>query len=170
MGTVFPTFVFDKLDVLLLEFEEHDKLISAGVATVGEAAAYAEVWEWGNVRQTQPGPKTTLGTNPDGEQVWLSIQAPFGYIKIHESRYWEFLKEELEKVEFKSTTAQGITDELEKAAIKAMKRVADLIGESAPVDKGTLSDSFRVVLPGDILLDDDDTDDERTLLLEGGHE
>lgn len=170
MIPVFPELVFDKLDELFLEFEEHDKLIAAGVAAIGEAAAYAEVWEWGNVRQTKQGPKTVLGTNPDGEEVWLSVQAPFGYIAIHESQYWDIMKEELGKVEFKSSTAQGITKELETAAVKAMKRVKDLIEESAPVDKGILSKSFRVVLPDDILLDEDDNEDERTLVLERGEE
>src|SRR3954471_15404856 len=105
MKTVSSSFMFDKLDELLLELEEHDKEISAGVATVGEPAAYAEVWEWGNVRQTKKGPKTVLGINPDGEKVWLTIQAPFGYIRINENEFWQAVKDELAKVKFKSTTA-----------------------------------------------------------------
>lgn len=163
--TVYPTALFDKLDTFMLEFMEHDKEITAGVASYGEAAAYADVWEWGNVRQTKPGPKTVLGTNPDGEEVWLSIQAPFGYIKIHENDYWEILKIQLGKVKFKGTTAKEITEELEDASLKAMKLIAQVVGDNAPIDKGDLSKSFKAVKPGDILLDDDY--DERTLYVGG---
>src|SRR5476649_808458 len=141
--TIYSTAMFDKLDELLLEFAEHDQEVNAGVASTGPAAAYAEVWEWGNVRQSKPGPRTVLGTNPDGKSVWLSIQAPFGYIQIHENDYWEALKEELGKVKFSSTTAKGITEELQAAAKKAMKKCAQLISESAPVDTGQLADSFK---------------------------
>ena len=160
--TVYATGMFDKLDEFLLEFAEHDKLITAGVASTGPAAAYAEVWEWGNVRQTKPGPKTVKGTNPDGESVWLSIQAPFGYIKIHEADYLEALKIELSKVKFKGTNAKEITEELEAAAEKAMKICAQLIGDNAPVDSGQLSKSFKVVRSNDPLLDDTD---DRTLVV-----
>jgi hypothetical protein len=38
--TIYATALIDKLDELLLEFAEHDKEISAGVASFGEAAAY----------------------------------------------------------------------------------------------------------------------------------
>ena len=161
--TVYPTIMFDKLDEFLLELEEHDKEISAGVMSVGPAAAYSEVWEWGNVRQTKPGPKTVLGTNPDGSSVYLSIQAPFGYIKINENQYWEIVKEELNKVEFKGTTAREITKELEAAGFKAMRRIAKVIAEHAPVDHGDLSKSFEAVPPGDTMLDDQD--DSRLLTI-----
>ena len=161
--TIYPTMMFDKLDEFMLEFEEHDQMITAGVASVGPAAAYAMVWVWGNVRQTKPGPKTVLGTNPDGDEVWLSIQAPFGYIKIHENDYWEILKMELKKVKFKGTNAKEITEELEEAAFRAMKLIAKVIGDNAPVDKGDLSKSFIAVRSGDASLDD--SDDERTLVI-----
>ena len=140
--TIYATAMFDHLDEFLLEMVEHDQEISAGVASMGDAAAYAEVWEWGNVRQSKPGPKTVLGTNPNGEQVWLSIQAPFGYVRINENQYWEVLKQELAKVQFKSTNARGITEELEAAAEEAMKIIAQIIGDHAPVDTGDLSKSF----------------------------
>ena len=57
MPELAPEFLFDKLDEFLLEFEQHDQEIKAGVAVVGDAAAYALVWEWGNTRQSKPGPK-----------------------------------------------------------------------------------------------------------------
>jgi hypothetical protein len=44
----FPMLDFgDQLDFLFLELAEQDKLVEAGVASVGDAAAYALVWEWG---------------------------------------------------------------------------------------------------------------------------
>lgn len=140
----------------MLEFAEHDKEISVGVASVGPASAYALVWEWGNVRQTKKGPKTILGENPDGESVWLSIQAPHGYIKIRENLYWEIIKQELAKVEFRGTTPKEITAEMEAAGVKAMKRIVKVIADNAPVDSGQLSKSFVVVQPGDTSLDDQD--------------
>lgn len=166
--TIYATSMFDKIDEFLLEMAEHDKEIKCGVASVGPASAYAETWEWGNVRQSKPGPKTVLGQNPDGEQVWLSIQAPFGYIKINENAYWDALKQELAKVSFKGPGAKQITEELQAAGKRAMRLCAQLIGDSAPVDKGDLSHSFKVVEDGDPILDN--SDDTRTLILEHGEE
>lgn len=163
--SIYPEFVFE-LDKLLLEFEQHDKMISAGVQSVGPASAYAEVWEWGNVRQTKPGPKTTLGTNPDGEQVWLTIQAPYGYIHINENQYMEVIQKSLAKVRFKGNTAREITEELEAAATSAMERIAKIIHDNAPVDSGTLADSFEVVKPGSAILDNSDS--KRILILDSG--
>lgn len=164
--TVYATGMFDKIDEFLLELAEHDKEIKCGVAAVGPAAAYSEVWEWGNTRQSKPGPKTVLGTNPDGSTVWLSSQAPFGYIKINENAYWDALRQELGKVQFKSTNAKEMTEELQAAGKRAMKLCAQLIGDSAPVDSGQLSKSFRVVEDGDPMLED--SDDSRTLVLDKG--
>lgn len=167
--TVYTTAMFDRLDEFLLELAQHDREITAGVASVGEAAAYAEVWEWGNARQTKQGPKTTLGVNPDGDKVWLTLQRPFGYIKVNANQYWDVLRTELARVKFKGTTAREITEELEQAAKRAMRKIAEIIGEAAPIDKGKLSKSFKVVNPGDPMLDDaDDSGDmNRTLILGG---
>lgn len=164
--TIYATGMFDKIDEFLLEMAEHDKEIKCGVMAVGPAAEYAEVWEWGNARQSEPGPKTVLGMNPDGEQVWLSIQAPFGYIKINENAYWDALKQELGKVKFKGNTPKEITEELQAAGKRAMKLCAQLIGDAAPVDSGQLSKSFRVVEDGDAMLDN--SDDSRALVLDKG--
>src|SRR5580704_18942643 len=110
--TVYSTALFDKLDEFLLEFQEHDQEVNVGIVSVGDAAAYSEVWEWGNVRQTKQGPRTVLGTNPDGKQVWLSIQAPTGYIKINENNFWEAIKDEMSKATFERTTPREINEEL----------------------------------------------------------
>jgi hypothetical protein len=148
-----PTVLFE-LDKFLLELEQHNKEVQAGVASVGEAAAYALTWEFGNAHQTKKGPKTTKGHNPvTGEVVWLTIQRPHGYIRLNENRYWEILKDEMGKVTFRGNTASEINSELEACATSTMKRIAKLISETAPVASGALSDSFEVVKPGDSLLD-----------------
>lgn len=140
----------------MLELEEHDKEIKSGVASVGEAAAYSLVWEFGNARQSKPGPKTTQGYNPaTGEIVWLTIQRPYGYIRINENLYWEVVRDEMAKVKFKGTTAHEITVELETAAKRIAKRIAKMIADTAPVDKGDLSDSIVPVDPNDVLLEEE---------------
>lgn len=149
----FPTVQFE-LDKFLLELEQHNKEVQAGIASVGEAAAYSLVWELGNARQSKEGKKTTRGYNVEtGETVWLTIQRPYGYIRINENLYWEILRDEMGKVTFKGNTASEINQELEACAVRVVKRIAKLLEDTAPVDKGTLSDSFEVVKPGDSLLD-----------------
>jgi hypothetical protein len=150
-----PTVEFE-LDKFLLELMQHDKEVQAGVASEGEAAAYALTWELGNVRQVKKGPKTTRAHNPiTGKTVWLSIQAPKGYIRVNEGLYHQILQDEMGKVTFKGNTASEINQELEACAVRVMKRIAKLLEDTAPVDKGKLSDSFVVVKPGDSLLDED---------------
>jgi len=151
-----PTLLFDKLDEFLLEFEQHDKEIQSGVMVVGEAASYAEVWEWGNLRQTKPGPRTVMGTNPKGEMVWLSSQAPFGWIRVNEDEIWAAIRNELEKANFDQPDAQAMTKELEKRAFNAAKVAAQILAEHAPKDSGELSDSLIPVNPNDSILDSDD--------------
>jgi len=148
----------DQLDFLRLELGQQNKLIEAGVKVEGEAAAYALVWEWGNARQTQPGPKTTLGVNPDGERVYLSIQAPTGYIRVLTPQFLAALQEEMGRVRFTSASTGAVTDALEKAAIRTARRIAELIREHAPVDSGELHDDIKVVMPGDSLLDQAEAD------------
>lgn len=165
--TLFATALIDKLDDFLLEFAEHDREIKAGVASVGDAAAYSLVWEFGNIRQVQQGPNTVKGINPDGKEVWLSIQAPYGYISVHENDYIEILKDELSKVEYKSKTKEGIEREIKVAAFNAAKRCAQLIKDTAPYREGNLSDSIKPVRPDDSILDEEDS--TRTLVI-GGEE
>lgn len=150
-----PQIMFDKLDFFLLEFAEHDREIKVGVAVVGDPAAYALVWEWGNTRQTQPGPRTVLGTNPNGEMVWMSSQAPFGYIRRNEEHFWDALENSLGKVRFDQPDAHSMTLELERAAVRAAKMVVEILHENAPRDSGDLADAFVVVDPTDPILDRD---------------
>jgi hypothetical protein len=130
-----------QLDTLKLP----EKEIAGGVVSEGGAAAYALVWEHGNVRQTKPGPKTVLGTNPDGRMVWLSIQAPFGYIRIHEADYWDAAERVLSEVNWNQSSVSAMTRELQKAMRKFGKLCAPLIEEAAPEDSGDLKDSIKAV-------------------------
>lgn len=152
-SSIFPTGLFDELDFFLLELEQHDKLVEAGVAVQGPGAAYALVWEWGNIRQTKPGPKTVLGTNPDGTMIWLSAQAPFGYIRVNEDQYWEVVKEELGKMKFKSSNPAAMTKELEKTAWDISKKMAEIVKMSVPVDSGDLQSGIYPVKPNDVILE-----------------
>lgn len=123
--------------------------IRGGVASEGDAAAYALVWEWGNARQTKKGPKTTLGMNPDGSQVWLSLQAPFGYIRINEDKYIEILQKELAEMKFGKLQGKEILDALRQASINASEKIAELIRETVPVDSGNLKESIVAMEPDD---------------------
>jgi hypothetical protein len=160
----YPSVMFDKLDEFLLELEEHDQEVSAGVASIGPAAAYALVWEWGNARQTKLGPKTTVGTNPDGRKVYLSLQAPHGWIRVNTPAYWQAFNEELNEIKFLGIKTGQVTDALEKVAMKTAKRIMAIMKETVPVDSGDLMDSLQVIGRQDPLLDDD----TRALQLIGG--
>jgi hypothetical protein len=155
LTSAYPLLQFE-LDKFLLEFEQQHGEVSSGVSVEGPAAAYALVWEWGNARQVRVGPKTTVGTNPDGKKVFLSIQAPRGYIRVNSPLYWAALEQEMQKVKFAGTSTGAIHDELEAAAERIATRVRDIIREHAPVDTGQLHDEIQVVSVGDILLDESD--------------
>lgn len=150
----YPTFKFGEDDFLGALFGK-DEVVEVGVSVDGPAAAYAEVWEWGNARQTKQGPRTVLGTNPDGEQVWLSSQAPYGYIRINTEKYLEAARKALGKLPFHATNPKQLTEELQKAGVESMKECVQILHDAAPVDTGQLQSSFHVVEDGDELLDSD---------------
>lgn len=158
----FPDITFENIDAFLLEMEQHDKMIKAGVMVIGDASDYALVWEWGNTRQKKPGPKTVIGTNPNGEMVWLSSQAPFGYIRINEPFFHRIIEDELAKLEFNQPSAVAITREIEKGAKRISKGIADVIREAAPIDSGLLRRSIVPIDPNDPILDRE-TDEFQTL-------
>jgi len=166
MPDLTPVALIDKLDEFMLEFEEHHQEIKSGVMVVGDAAGYAEVWEWGNLRQTKPGPRTVIGTNPKGDMVWLSSQSPFGWIRVNEDEIWMAVRKELEKANFDQPDARAMTVELEKRAFNAAKVTAKILEEHAPKDKGVLADSLFAVNPNDSILDTGD-DDYGALALTG---
>lgn len=137
-----------QIQVFLDAFSEaaEKKNILSGVASEGEAAAYALVWEWGNARQTKQGPKTTLGVNPDGESVWLTIQAPTGYIGLGTVEYMRFVEVALSEMDFsRIDSGEDIIAALKTAALRAAAMSAELIRQNAPVDSGQLRDSIRAV-------------------------
>lgn len=165
-----PAFLFDKLDEFGLELAEQDKLVEAGVASVGKPAAYAPVWEWGNARQQKKGPRTTRGINPDGTVVWLTIQRPHGYIAIYQSVFQMAFDDELDKVEFEGASTGQVSDALRRAANNTAKRIAQIMEATAPVGlgpgAGALARSFEVVEAGDYATLDSGGD--RVLNLIGG--
>jgi hypothetical protein len=134
-------------------------LVRGGVVSEGEAASYALVWEWGSARQTKEGPKTVKGINPDGEEVWLSIQAPFGYIRIHEAEFVRIIEEKLANTDFSNTeTGKQVRDEMKKASLQAAEAIAEILREGAPRDRGDLQESIQAADPDDpdLAVEDED--------------
>jgi hypothetical protein len=159
----FDSATVKELTKLLAGYEEAAKEgpVRGGVVSEGGAAAYALVWEWGNARQTKQGPKTVKGVNPDGEEVWLSIQAPSGYISIHESEYVQIIQYQLGATDFsEATTGKEIRAEMKRASTAAARMIAELIRDFAPVDKGALRDSIEAADPDDPDLKVEDEDIE----------
>jgi bacteriophage HK97-gp10 putative tail-component len=132
--------------------------VRGGILSEGDAAAYALVWEFGNARQTQSGPKTVLGTGPDGEEAWLSIQAPMGYIRVNEDEYIRIIEDQLANVDMAIETGQEILKAMKDASKKAAELIADIIRDNAPRDSGALRDSITPADPEDpdLAADDDD--------------
>lgn len=127
-------------------------VVNSGVKIVGPASEYALVWEWGSSRITQPGPKTTWGTNPNGETVILTLTAPNGYIRVNQEAYKQYINEELGKLQLSRKPIKEwgklITGAMHEAAIRA----AILIGDSAPIDTGELRSSVEPVSHEDPIL------------------
>lgn len=136
-----PRLLFDEL---LLFLEKELTIGKVGVmieiTSEGPAAAYALVWEWGNVRQTKEGPKTTLGINPNGERVWLTIQAPRGYIRVLTPQFHRIVKDELSHMKVLGSTKKKLTT----VANKIGRRMLKLLKDTVPVDTGDLHDSLKV--------------------------
>ena len=150
----FPDYsdTFKQLGTYLLAIEGLDKMVQVGVASVGDPSAYALVWEWGNARQTKEGPKTVLGINPDGEEVWLSIQAPRGYIRILTPQFMTLIRKEMKSVDFAKTTSKAIYKELKAAAMRIADKMAEMIRETVPVDTGDLQTSIQPLFVNDAML------------------
>ena len=153
LGSIFAEFSKEDMDILFDWIEKMSIIVESGVQSVGPPASYALVWEWGNTRQTKEGPKTTRGTNPNGETVWLSMQAPHGWIAINEPKIWDLIFEEMLKVEFDMS---GSPDGLKQELISAYDRIAngalELLQSTVPIDSGDLYDSLEVVSPNDEIL------------------
>jgi hypothetical protein len=130
--------------------------VRGGILSEGNAAAYAQVWEWGNARQTKQGPKTVKSINPDGEEVWLSIQAPSGYIRIHEPEFIEIIQQKLSAADFGDLEADEIRNGMKKASLEAAAMITEIIKETVPVDTGALRDSIGPADPDDPDLTTDD--------------
>lgn len=153
--SIYPKLEFLNLNSFLSDLETKSGVVECGVAVQGEAAAYAEVWEWGNARQTKKGPRTVMGINPDGESVWLSSQAPNGYIRVNLDKYLDIVKIQLEQLALDGDTVMDLQEELKKTEVKIMEQIIEVLQDTAPVDTGQLRSSFVVVQDGDDLLESD---------------
>lgn len=149
MGTSLRADLGDVLS-FLKGFTDQAPAIGGGAASVGEAAAYALVWEWGNTRQTKQGPRTVRGINPDGESVWLSSQAPMGYISLHEDEFLVAIGDEVSQVDFSDGILKAVPDLL-SAADRSSARIAYIISQNAPIDSGDLADSIQPLVRGAVI-------------------
>lgn len=135
-----PRMLFDEVQLFLDDLETMDLGVTIEITSEGPPAAYALVWEWGNARQTKEGPKTTLGINPNGERVWLTIQAPRGYIRVLTPMFNDIIKDEISKISFTSKMRGKLT----KAGKNIGNRMLKLLQDTVPVDTGELRDSLKV--------------------------
>lgn len=127
--------------------------VEAGVASEGPAAAYVFVWEFGNIRQSKPGPKTVAGVNPvTGEKAFFSTQAPQGYVRVLIPIFRDLMDAEISKISFINPERRTLKTQLETAAKRITSRMADLIRQAVPVDTGELRLSIQPVYPGESLL------------------
>lgn len=155
-----------KLDEIYSELEQ-DNNISSGVGVFGPAAAYALVWEFGNLRQHQQGPRTVMGVNlATGAQVWMSSQAPWGYVRASEADMWLVIEEEIKKARLGNTRAE-VWKQLNEVATRIAVKCSRIIREAAPEDSGELKSNIIPLLPGDMAGMDET---ETTLVMTGGEE
>lgn len=134
-------------------FNQNARMVESGVQVVGDAAAYALVWEWGNTRQTKQGPRTVLGTNPAGDSVWLSSQAPRGWIALNEPEMWKVIEDKIKKIDFAGQDEFHVNLRLEELSQEISQAFMEILWKTAPVDSGDLSNSLEIVMPGDPILD-----------------
>jgi len=155
LGSIIAEFSKSDLKILGDWLEKLSIIVESGVQSVGPPASYALTWEWGNIRQTKKGPKTTKGKNPNGKSVWLSIQAPRGWISINEPKMWNIIESEFGKVSFNPTgNGDDLRKELERAYRTISEKCLELLQQTVPIDSGELYDSLEVVPPGSDILND----------------
>lgn len=148
-----------QLDTFIKELTDIDEVVQFGIVSEGDAADYALVWEWGNVRQTKAGPKTTWGVNPNGSGAWLTIQAPTGYIRINTPLYWAIVFREMDKVKFTGARdGSKIDAQIRKASIRISKKILKVIQDTVPIDKGDLRDSLKIFT--EVSMSDGDDEEE----------
>ncbi len=137
--------LYKQLDLFVEDLDGLDEgeIVRIGIGAEGPAAEYALVWEWGNARQTKKGPKTVRGVNPDGSSVWLTIQAPFGYIRVNTPKYWQIVYDEMEKVNF-DRSGKEIDRQIRRASERISDRILQILRDTVPVDEGNLRDALRV--------------------------
>lgn len=84
-----------------------------------------------------------------GERVWLTIQAPFGYVRVNEQEYWAIIKKNLASAKLSGSTREEVRKSLENVAFKIAQDMAEVIRKTVPVDTGYLQASIYPVEPGD---------------------
>lgn len=138
----------DALEQQILDYVGSRPTIRIALRLNGPAAAYALVWEWGSAQLTKPGPKTTWGTNPDGETVILTKTAPYGYIRTNIPKFRVIIREEFDLVDWAAVSLRSLRSTLQKVLESAAERIAHVIAEAAPYDTGQLYDAIEFAQAG----------------------
>lgn len=144
---------FAELKDFFVNLGNADVTVEAGVSSEGPAAAYVFVWEFGNIRQSKPGPKTVAGVNPvTGEKAFFSTQAPQGYIRVLIPVFREIMDLEIKRISFLDPERRSIKIQLDAAARRITNKMVEVIRNTVPIDSGELRASIRAVWPGETLL------------------
>ncbi len=138
----------DSLERQILSYVGTRPTIRIGLRLNGPAARYALVWEWGSSVLSKPGPKTTWGTNPDGETVILTKTAPYGYIRTNIPTFRKIIREEMDLVDWAGVSVRSLRKTLQQVLESASGRIAHVIAEAAPYDTGQLYEAIETIQPG----------------------
>lgn len=142
------------LEKLEQQFGSLPFVVRAGVKLTGPAVGWGLVWEFGSARISEPGPKTTWGTNPNGQKVVLTLQAPRGWIRVNRQRYVEFVLARMNAVNWAKYPVQSWRYVAADTLYKAAQDCAALMEETAPVDTGQLVSGIVAVNEPDPILDE----------------
>jgi len=156
--SVAPDFgkLYQGLAELFKEYSNSDEVTAqVGIFSEGPAAAYANVWEFGNARQRKKGPKTVRGINPDGKTVWLTITAPYGYVRVNILKFWAIIDQELASIDFTQTSGKKIDRQVKQVALNIGTKIAKVVSKTAPFDEGDLSKSIKAYAMISMVDDDD---------------
>lgn len=143
------TIKVEGIDKLVQSIASLPDVVYTGVKVRGPASKYALVWEWGSARLTKPGPKTTWSINPAGQQVILTLTAPFGWIRINRHKYLDFLREEWLNTHFTQLPLSQWGAAAADLMLHAATRAAALMADTAPIDSGELRANIVPVGPND---------------------
>lgn len=140
------------LDQLPTATQSIPEKIQAGVKLDASVVTRGMVWEYGRI-DIQPGPKTMLSTNMDGEERVLTITAPHGWIRVNRDKYQQIIKQRIAQIQWNKYPLSQWEKVLRDTAYKAMQECAEVMEQTAPVDSGELRGGIIPVNEPDPILE-----------------